>query len=318
MTAAERQREILKKAAATGDFVEFKAVKDLYKESKNPSGDFHSDLRRLRKQWEEFIAFADIFGIPLPVFVPKLSSSEKSLDGLRINCRPFQKLLNKDQKRRRRKKLAIAAVQHLLEGASEDYLIPRSNPTFWGIGSTVYYAFQEMVNKQLGPQSEIWTANFEIAKLFYVTAAEKHDGLSPITLLGCKLNWEEGCVVPEPNQDSALQHFDSKLSSAVISFDIMNSEGQIFSKSSVSQSVTNHQLKRVLNRIVIVADHSKMSLKDQARAVNPISIPDGPDIFLVTDEPLPNNFKPPSRANVITLPCQENAEKEPDNHGTQA
>lgn len=310
MTATERQREILKKAAATGDFVEFKAVKELYTGA-NPSGDFHSDLKRLKKQWEEFIAFADIFGIPLPLFVPKLSSSGKSLDGLRINCRPFQKSLNKDQKRRRRKHLAIAAVHHCLEGSSENYLIPRSNPTFWGIGSTVYYAFQEMVNRQLGPQSEIWTASFEIAKLFYLTAAEKHDALSPITLLGCRLNWEEGCVVPEPNQDSALEHFDSMLNSAVISFDIMNNEGQIFSKSSVSQSVTNHQLKRVLSRIVIIADHSKMGLRDQSRSVNPISIPDGPDVFLVTDEPLPSSFKPPGRATVITI------EKTLDNHAAQ-
>jgi hypothetical protein len=255
-----------------------------------------NDIERITHDCERFGPYAELMGIALPKI-------ERAAGKLWVHARPFNRLLN-GPPRNDRRRLAELAVRARIPDPSDPAgetipLIPPDVPTFWGIGSTTYPTFVELMRLTGGPRNVVSTANFEIAKRLYFESSENfHKQNVKLNLLGCRIDWDEGSL-----KLFSKDEIEDEIAVAVISFDRMAESGELFSKSEVNQTVTNGQLPKVRNRIVILADSTKFRkwYDNPGKAFKQILIPENKEVFLATDCVIPDHFTLPAHFHHVIL-----------------
>lgn len=236
------------------------------------------DLEAFDDTFAEIAEWLDFFGLPAP-------DIQKS--------RGFVRVLNRDNATAKQQ-LARDAV-HLKcsdqnEQQGDPYLVPRNATAFWGIGATTYFAMKELIENGYGPQQSVITSSFEIAMQLYANVPKTAPGGKPpqLSLLNYRVDRTTGGAAPHTSTPEQIPV-------AVVSFDVMDQSGAFWSQDEPGYRVTNDYLARTSSRIVILGDCSKMKAGFAKGASDfRLEIPQTKDdlvVFLVTDKPLPPDFK---------------------------
>lgn len=281
----DRWHRLLKKAlpilAQTGS-IGFADVKKLYPGTRGKEA-FNRDGERIQEITARFKKLvASLAGHTIPEI--------RFADGrLELSIRGFVELLSSRKEVKR--KLVAALLDEKCD--EHDYLIPRDSVSiaFLGYGTTMYLFATELFKRQEFRKLSVYTASFEIAAHFYFSAPPKFaTGLRRLLLPGCELNFNDG------NLGRAKADFDL----AIISFEGMNSRGDVYADTEKNARSIQDAVNQAHNRVIVVGDSSKFGRGSGTKIRLPKSTAEK-KVFFVTDQHPPSGFSIPDGAILKVL-----------------
>jgi hypothetical protein len=278
--AHESCRRLLERSVGhfvEGQSVSFDDVADLYEGNRNA---FFRDCKRIKMALDGMRDWFDLLGISLPLV-------EYGDGKFRIPIRGFTARMD-PAIRAERTALAEALIAHTRSG---EYLVPRTGLIYWGFGSTVVLA-AEQLSKKMREFKDISmsTSNVEILMRYYIAA--------PLSGLGRhfrfsdrgEIDWRGGFILPVND--------DLPIATSIVSFESIDRHGRIYADTRSKKELVEKALNGTRGRIILIGEKGKFI---DGNGVVELALPtnNGCEIYLFTNGRMPARFKKPDGVKLI-------------------